>query len=224
MSIFSQQSFRTVRLFLFTFFFLLLASGKINAMPVFINEIHYDNVGADVAEGIELAGPAGTDLQGWRLWFYNGSNGGSYGTLLLSGLFTDMQNGYGILSFLYSGIQNGSPDGVALVNASNQVQQFISYEGAFMALSGVAINMVSQDIEVSENAQTPIGFSLQLVGSGSEYADFQWQLGVGSFGALNEQQSFLTQPVVERQVPVGSSGLLLGLGLLVLMKARVGRR
>ncbi len=32
---------------------------------VFINEIHYDNTGADTGEAIEVAGPAGTDLTGW---------------------------------------------------------------------------------------------------------------------------------------------------------------
>ena len=34
--------------------------------PIFINEIHYDNVGIDDDEGIEVAGPAGTDLAGYE--------------------------------------------------------------------------------------------------------------------------------------------------------------
>jgi len=42
--------------------------------PVFINEIHYDNVGTDVGEAIEIAGPAGTNLTGWRIVRYNGNN------------------------------------------------------------------------------------------------------------------------------------------------------
>ena len=42
---------------------------------VFINEIHYDNVGTDAGEAIEIAGPAGTDLTGWSVVLYNGSNG-----------------------------------------------------------------------------------------------------------------------------------------------------
>ena len=29
-------------------------------VPVFINEIHYDNAGTDINEAIEIAGPAGT--------------------------------------------------------------------------------------------------------------------------------------------------------------------
>lgn len=42
------------------------ARSGINAQSVFINEIHYDNAGTDTGEAIEIAGPAGTDLTGWR--------------------------------------------------------------------------------------------------------------------------------------------------------------
>lgn len=224
MSILSQQPSRAACLLLFPFFFLLLTSGKVSAMPVFINELHYDNVGADVGEGVELAGPAGTSLQGWRLWFYNGSNGTSYGSLPLSGIFADMQMGYGVLGFSFVGIQNGSPDGIALVDNANQVQQFISYEGAFMALAGTAENTMSQDIGVSENAQTAVGFSLQLTGSGNEYSDFQWWAGESSFGSLNEGQRFSAQPVDQGNVPVGSSGVLLALGLAGLVWRSTGSK
>ncbi|CAN5695304.1 hypothetical protein BH18ACT3_BH18ACT3_00660 [soil metagenome] len=44
---------------------------------VFINEIHYDNSGADTGEAIEIAGPAGLDLAGWSLVLYNGTGGTS---------------------------------------------------------------------------------------------------------------------------------------------------
>jgi hypothetical protein len=45
---------------------------------VFINEIHYDNAGTDVGEGVEIAGTAGTDLTGWSIIPYNGNGGVSY--------------------------------------------------------------------------------------------------------------------------------------------------
>jgi hypothetical protein len=45
---------------------------------VFINEIHYDNTGTDVGEGVEIAGTAGTDLTGWSIIPYNGNGGVSY--------------------------------------------------------------------------------------------------------------------------------------------------
>lgn len=223
MSALSEQPLRVARSFLFSIFLLLLASGKVSAMPVFINELHYDNIGADVGEGVELTGPAGANLQGWRLWFYNGSNGSSYRSLSLSGVFADMQNGMGVLDFAFSGIQNGSPDGIALVDGNSRVQQFISYEGAFMALNGIAENLLSQDIGVAENAQTPIGYSLQLSGVGAGYSDFQWRTGSSSFGAINEQQRFNRQVIEEGKVPVGSSGLLLSLGLIGLVLRSAGR-
>lgn len=37
-------------------------------MAVFFNEIHYENIGIDQHEGVELAGPAGTIIDGWKLY------------------------------------------------------------------------------------------------------------------------------------------------------------
>jgi hypothetical protein len=87
-------------------------------MSVFINEFHYDNSGTDVGEFIELAGLAGTNLNGWSLVLYNGSNGAAYNTIDLSGnTITNESNGFGFVtvSFPSNGLQNGSPDGIALV-------------------------------------------------------------------------------------------------------------
>ena len=66
---------------------------------VFINEIHYDNDGADSGEGIEIAGPAGTDLTGWELVLYNGSTGAVYNTEALGGTLLDAGSGFGFASF-----------------------------------------------------------------------------------------------------------------------------
>lgn len=159
---------------------------------LFINEIHYDNVGGDVGEAIEIAGTAGTDLSGMSLVLYNGNNGASYGTVALSGIIADQQSGFGTLSFSYSGIQNGSPDGLALVDSSNNVVQFLSYEGSFTAADGPATGMLSEDIGVVESSTTPSGYSLQLGGiAGSNYADFTWQSeDYATPGAVNNNQSF----------------------------------
>ncbi|MCF7980565.1 MAG: lamin tail domain-containing protein, partial [Pseudomonadales bacterium] len=164
----------------------LLSVTEANATPVFINEIHYDNTGSDVNEGVEIAGPANTDLTGWSLVLYNGSNGQSYSTRALSGAIVNSINGFGVLSFAYSGIQNGAPDGVALVDDANQLIQFLSYEGVIHATSGVAAGQSSIDILVQEPASTLVGTSLQLLGTGTEYEDFQWgQSAPQTFGALN---------------------------------------
>ncbi|MDJ0710959.1 MAG: lamin tail domain-containing protein [Woeseiaceae bacterium] len=158
---------------------------------VFINEIHYDNDGADTGEAIEIAAVAGTDLAGCRLVLYNGSNGTTYNTVNLSGLIVDQQGGFGTASFAISGIQNGSPDGVALVDASDNVLEFISYEGPLTATNGPANGLTSTDIGVAEGSSTPAGFSLQLTGNGSVANEFTW---VGpqpaSFAAVNDGQTF----------------------------------
>ncbi|MEZ5000823.1 MAG: hypothetical protein R2727_09375 [Bacteroidales bacterium] len=57
---------------LYSILLFVLLSFSFQAQSVFINEIHYDNDGTDVDEGIEIAGPAGTDLTGWKLVLYNG--------------------------------------------------------------------------------------------------------------------------------------------------------
>ena len=81
-----------------------------------ISEIHYDNAGADAGEAIEVVGPAGVDLAGWSLVLYNGSGGTVYDTIALSGSLPDEGGtGFGAAAFPFAGIQNGDPDGVALV-------------------------------------------------------------------------------------------------------------
>jgi 2',3'-cyclic-nucleotide 2'-phosphodiesterase (5'-nucleotidase family) len=160
---------------------------------VFINEIHYDNAGTDTGEAIEIAGPAGTNLTGWRIELYNGNGGASYGTITLSGTITDAGRGYGTLSFSRAGIQNGGPDGIALVDDSGSVIQFLSYEGSFTAADGPAAGMVSTDIGVSETYTTPVGYSLQLSGTGTTYEEFTWQgAAADSFGSVNSGQTFGT--------------------------------
>lgn len=141
---------------------------------VWINEIHYDNAGVDVDEGIEVAGPAGADLASYGLELYNGSNGAVYDSVPLSGVIPDQQAGFGTVWFAIAGIQNGDPDGVALVYGGTQVLQFLSYEGTFAATNGPAAGMTSVDIGVAESTTSPVGESLQLVGTGNTYADFTW--------------------------------------------------
>jgi Ca2+-binding RTX toxin-like protein len=161
---------------------------------VFINEVHYDNAGADTGEGVEVAGPAGTDLAGYSIRPYNGLDGATYGSIVdLSGVVPDQDDGFGVLWFPVAGLQNGSPDGLALLDSSGAVVQFVSYEGTITATSGPATGMTSQDIGVSEAGTEPPGQSLQLAGIGAAYADFLWAGPVGhSTGAVNVAQDFET--------------------------------
>jgi VCBS repeat-containing protein len=164
----------------------------------FINEIHYDNAGTDAGEAIEIAAAAGTSLAGWSLVLYSVSTGATQGTVyntkLLSGIVPDQDDGYGTISFSYpsNGIQNGTQDGVALVDPQGNVVQFLSYEGAFVAQNGPAAGMTATDIGVEESSATPAGFSLQLAGSGASAADFTWvSARDDNFGAVNSDQDFI---------------------------------
>ena len=156
-----------------------------------INEIHYDNDGSDTGEFVEIAGTAGTDLAGWSLVGYNGNGGGTYATVSLSGVLPDEGGCRGTLDFAFAGLQNGSPDGIALVDDTGQVVEFLSYEGSLTATNGPAAGMTSIDIGVSEPTSSPVGYSLQLVGTGSEAADFVWQApAADSPGSRNVGQTF----------------------------------
>ncbi|GAA4013992.1 hypothetical protein GCM10022280_10460 [Sphingomonas swuensis] len=165
---------------------------------VFINEINYDTAGSDVGEFIEVAGLAGTDLSGWKLVLYNGNGNGSYATINLSGTIADSANGFGTISVATPGIQNGGdggstqPDGIALVDASGRVVQFLSYEGVMTAVNGPAAGLTSTSIGVFQDG-APVGTSLQLTGTGSSYGDFTWSFNVDDTpGAANVGQSFLS--------------------------------
>src|SRR5688572_30989624 len=102
----------------------VITSAGAAGPAVFINEIHYDNTGTDAGEFIEIAGPAGTDLTGYSIVLYNGVGGAVYDTDALSGVIPSQQGGYGTVSLAYAvnGIQNGAPDGIALVGPSGLIQ------------------------------------------------------------------------------------------------------
>ncbi len=160
---------------------------------VFINEFHYDNSGTDSNEKVEVIAPAGTSLTGWKVVLYNGNGGVQYGTYNLSGTTTDQCGGHGtaVVTIPSSpGLQNGAPDGFALVNASNQVVQFLSYEGTFAATNGPASGMSSSAIPQSESDATASGHSLRLTGTGTSYSHFTWAAATASsFGSCNAGQT-----------------------------------
>ncbi|GER04671.1 hypothetical protein JCM17846_23530 [Iodidimonas nitroreducens] len=169
----------------------------------FFNEVHYDNDGRDQGEFIEIAGLAGTDLSGWSVELINGNGGAVYNTINLGGILGNDLNGFGFetLNFDTNGIQNGGPDGMALVDNTGRVVQFLSYEGTFTATSGAALGLSSTDIGVRETSSTPIGFSVQVSGnisggdlttdaSGRLTTAFQWDApAANTAGAVNSNQT-----------------------------------
>lgn len=116
---------------------------QLSAISVWINEIHYDNSGGDVGEFIEIAGVAGIDLSGYSINLYTGSSGTVYDTINLSGVISDESNGFGALAFFQPEIQNGAPDGLALADETDNLLQFLSYEGAFAGVGGPADGLMA---------------------------------------------------------------------------------
>ena len=150
-----------------------------------ISEIHYDNTGTDAGEAIEISGPAGTDLTGWQLVLYNGSatSLSTYGTRTLAVTLPTScgERGLAVETYPSNGIQNGNPDGIALVDPLGVVVEFLSYGGVFTAANGPAAGMTSADIGVTEATSTPVGHSLQRQPDGS------WAMpAASSFGACND--------------------------------------
>lgn len=186
------------------------------AQSVFISEIHYDNTGGDVNEGVEIFAPAGTDLSCYSLVFYNGASPfASYLTQALTGTVDDEGCGYGAISFSVAGIQNGAPDGLALYNTcTSTLVQFLSYEGTFTASGGVANGVLSTSIGVSETGSEPVGQSLQLTGTGTTYGDFSWNApSAASAGSINAGMDPcagctgpVAEPTTETSADVATSG------------------
>ncbi len=146
-----------------------------------INEFHYDNTGGDVGEFVEIVieNPGLYTLSDFQVNLYNGNGGASYGVNTVDQFTVGSTSGN--FTFYYwnvpasPGIQNGAPDGLALSYQGTVITgQFISYEGSFMATNGPANDVTSTDIGVLEAGSEPIGNSLQLGGTGTQYSDFTW--------------------------------------------------
>lgn len=165
------------------------AHNLANGMPdVRVSEFHYDNVSGDVGEFVELSAPAGQDLTGWSLVLYNGSNGTSYSTTPLSGAVPVTPacgtRGVLVLDYPSDGVQNGAPDGIAVVDGGGHVVEFLSYEGQLTASNGPAAGTTSTDIGVSETGSTPVGSSLQRQPDGTWHAP-----AASTKGACNDDDS-----------------------------------
>ncbi|NZA24975.1 endonuclease [Luteimonas sp. SJ-92] len=176
----------------------LLLCGTPLFAAVFVNELHYDNAGADSGEAVELVATAGEDLGGYRLYLYSGGSApgsaASYGNRAVpSGQAASCGASVRIatVAFPANGLQNGPADGIALVDAQDRVVQFISYEGTLTAADGPAAGTTSDNLPVSEGGADAAGLSLQLQGHGNAAGDFAWAgAAPASFGDCNGGQTF----------------------------------
>jgi len=152
----------------------------------FISELHYDNAGTDSGEAVEIEAPVGFDLTGWQIVLYNGTGGAAYNTATLSGVVPAA--GVVVQNYPANGVQNGAPDGVALVKPDGTLAEFLTYEGTFTATGGPAVGVAGVDIGVSEPDTTPAGQSLQKI-------DGTWRApAVATFGKLNKAPADPEEP------------------------------
>ena len=170
------------------------------ATDIYVSEFHYDNASDDVGEAIEVSGPAGTSFTGWSLVLYNGNGGGVYGTISLNGATLSSCNGRSLAWVAAPGLQNGSPDGIALVNPAGALVEFISYEGVLRATGGAAKSYKSVDVGVEEGNQLP-GRSIQRDALG------WYGPNPSSFGGCNAPlPPFLSLAADRANLPVGFEG------------------
>ena len=83
-----------------------------------INEFHYDNDGGDVGEFVEVVieNPGNYTLSDFSVYLYNGNGGETYDNESLDQFTTGSSSGNFTIYYMdWSGIQNGAPDGLALV-------------------------------------------------------------------------------------------------------------
>ena len=163
---------------------------------VWLNEIHYDNSGSDLNELIEISIGSAIIPSSVTVSLYNGSNGTVYNDLnAVSDMALGQEQGGMRLYWVIlpsNGLQNGSPDGVA-IDVAGTVMQFLSYEGTMTATNGPAAGMTSVDIGVAESSATDSLSSLGLMGVGSSYDDFTWTtFSVNSAGQINYKQEIIS--------------------------------
>ena len=107
-----------------------------------INEVDYDQVGADTGGFVEIAnkGTSAATLDGIALVLVNGGDGAEYARVPLTGSLAA-----GAYLQVDIEAQNGAPDGVALIDtASKALLDAFSYEGEVTAatIDGQAYNLV----------------------------------------------------------------------------------
>lgn len=166
-----------------------------------INEIHYDNIGADVNEFVEVVieKPYLYDLAQISVVLYNGADRKMYNATTLNNFTVgEVDTAFTVYHYMYPPEKLVNDlGGIALVYRDTILVQFLSYEGTFTAIDGPALGTLSKDIGVAQ-INYPVGNSLQLEGLGDVYYYFYWIDPPASPGLINVTQT-LQAPVV---VPV----------------------
>ncbi len=176
----------------------------LQAQTVFINEMNHGASNVN-DRGIGIAGPAATDLSGWKIVLYD-DNGNAYHTESIApGSSIDNEGGIGYGEIWYpmpTLTDNNGKVTAAVIDATPAVVQMLTFSSApstVTALDGAASGSTSQAAPL---LQTASANALQLIGTGPSYTDFiattGWTNLVGSSpGDINNTggQTFSALPV-----------------------------
>lgn len=165
----------------------VFASSFESAGKLVINEVDYDQVGTDTAEFIEIRnnGPGTASLAGVAVVLVNGADGAEYARIDLSGATQLAAGAYLVVhsanvavpesaaSILFAGntdqIQNGSPDGIALIRTSPPTLiDALSYEGTITAAQIVGF---SAPVSLVEGTPLELADSNTAPGSLARFPD-----------------------------------------------------
>ncbi len=147
-----------------------------------INEVDYDQPGTDAAEYVEIYNPSSTarTLAGVSLMLVNGANNAVYATIDLTSAGSLAAHGYLVVAgtgvavqsggipfaptpaWTSNAVQNGSPDGMALVDTKGlTVIDALSYAGAMTAvtLTGFpsTVSLVEGTATTAVDSNTTVG-------------------------------------------------------------------
>jgi hypothetical protein len=157
----------------------------------FINEISYA-ASNPTEKGFEIAGVAGSQLTGWSAIQYDAEGWQSKVDDLSNQIIPSQQNGYGTI--WYDIEQGGDSGGLALVDPTGSIVQFVAYgplsgNGLLNgALDGLAVGSIPEYIGAVSNANS----AMQLVGVGNLYPTFFWvSTQTASLGQVNDNQFFI---------------------------------
>ncbi|MEO0727255.1 MAG: T9SS type A sorting domain-containing protein [Bacteroidota bacterium] len=171
---------------------------------VFINEFHYNNGPVAQDQGVEIAGPSGTDLSNYELIIMQVV--GSSGVVLieryrsvLSGVVGDEGQSFGAVWFPIAQM----PTNRAIIYLQNRLTGVFVDAVGYDSTVGILVAASLPDVELDvanpwiiieglvETALDPPGFSIQRIGEGNCPQDFLWAYMPQSRGRLNAGQAIL---------------------------------
>ncbi|HKK80001.1 MAG TPA: hypothetical protein VJ933_10245 [Phaeodactylibacter sp.] len=138
-----------------------------NGDYLFLSELHYNNVGMDIDEGVEVTGEAGLDLSRYQIDYYSQS---SYvGTVHLSGTLDDQIDGVGAYWVPIVDLDD-NVNAVCLYNkVSGQIVELFTNNRFLVSplVGGVADGITPPSIEQQQSDSTSLNRSLQRNGDGA---------------------------------------------------------